>query len=88
MYCTIVLGCPRRADAKNGVKNYQGSQENAMPNYSYSPYTFFKVVSDYDLNLGRCLNPELTPMRSLASLYFLNCHTFVCGSLFPGIKLN
>ena len=57
-------------------------------NTSLSPILFFKVVSDYDLNLGRCLNPELTSMRNLASLYFLNRHTFVCGSLFPGIKLN
>ena len=30
----------------------------------------------------------LPPMRDLGSLYFLNRHTFVCGSLFPGIKLN
>jgi hypothetical protein len=26
-------------------------------------------------------------MRDLGSLCFLNCHTFVCGSLFGGIKL-
>ena len=36
-----VLGRPRHADAKNGVENYHGSQENAMPKHSYSPYTFF-----------------------------------------------
>ena len=37
---TMVLSRPLRADAKNGVKNYQESQENAIPKYSYSPYTF------------------------------------------------
>ena len=30
----------------------------------------------------------LPPMRDFASLCFLNRHTFVCGSLFGGIKLN
>ena len=30
----------------------------------------------------------LPPMRDLGSLYFLNRHTFVCGSLFRRIKLN
>ena len=27
-------------------------------------------------------------MRDLGSLYFLIRHAFVCGTLFPGIKLN
>jgi hypothetical protein len=34
------------------------------------------------------LEPELLPMRDLGSLSFLNRHTFVCGTLFPRIKLN
>ena len=84
-----VLGFPRRADAKMVLKTIRGHKKMRCQNIHIPLILlFFKVVSDYDLNLGRCLNPELTPLRNLASPYFLNRHTFVCGSLFPGIKLN
>jgi hypothetical protein len=53
----------------------------------FRPYVFFKFWCDYDLNLGRYLNPELPPMRDFASLYFLNRYTFVCGTLVP-LKSN
>jgi hypothetical protein len=41
---TMVLSRPLRADAKNGVKNYQGlttSRENAIQKYLHFPHTFF-----------------------------------------------
>jgi hypothetical protein len=69
----IYLGRPRRAHVKNGVKNYHGPttilpRENTIPNYINFPHTFSKFCSDYDLNLCRCLNLELPPMRDFASL--------------------
>jgi hypothetical protein len=51
------MGHPRHAYVKNSVKNYQGpttSRENAI-----FPIRFFKFQWDYDLNLGRYLDPEL-----------------------------
>ena len=42
---TTVLGRPRRADVKNGVKIYQGaitSRQNAIRKYLNSPIRFFK----------------------------------------------
>jgi hypothetical protein len=90
---TTVLGRPRHADAKNDVKNYQGpttSRENAIRKYLNFLIRFFKFCCDYDLNLCRYLNPELPPMRYLASPYFLIRHTFVCATcstLFRRIKL-
>ena len=88
---TKVLCCPRRADAKNDVKSYQGpttSRENTIRKYSNFLICFFKLWCDYDLNLRRYFNPELPPMRDFGSLYFINRHTFVCGTVFPEIKLN
>ena len=64
----------RHNDAKIEVKDYQG------PTRSYE--------CNYDLNLCRHLNPELPRVRDLRFLYFLIRHIFVCGTLFPGIKLN
>ena len=72
MYCTIakmqigsvdpqilvltnVLSGPRNSDSKNEVKNYQGA---------------LVTTSDFDLNLFRCLNPELPPMRECTSIIF------------------
>jgi hypothetical protein len=49
---------------------------------------FFKFQLDYSIKFGPYLISELPPMRDLGSQYFLNRHTFVCESLFPGIKLN
>jgi hypothetical protein len=40
------MGRPRRADVKNGVKNYQvqtTSGENAIPKYQNFHHTFFKI---------------------------------------------
>ena len=76
---------------KTVLKTIMGHKKMRYQN-THIPLMFFvEVVSDYDLNLGRCLNPELTPMRDLGSLYFLIRHTFVtfvCANLFPEIKLN
>ena len=80
----------RLIDTKNDIKNCQGpttSPENATRKYLNFTILVFKFQRGYDLNLCRYLNPELPPMRDFAALYeyFLNRHTFVCGTLFPGI---
>ena len=88
---STVFSHPRHADAKNDLKIYKGSgpYPQKIQFENNFPHTFFfKFDRDYDRNLYRYLNPELPPMRDSASLYFLNCHTFVCGTSFPEIKLN
>jgi hypothetical protein len=89
---SMVMGRPPHADAKSGVKKYQGpttSRENMIRKHQNFSRSYFLMLV-YDLNLCRYLNPESPPLRDFASLYFLlvNRHTFVCGTLFPGIKLN
>jgi hypothetical protein len=90
---TTVLHRPRRADVKKDVKNYQVPTTAVLPEKMWfqniSPIRFFKFQWDYDLNLGRYLNPELPPMRGFASLIVIlgKYCTFVCGTLFGGIKL-
>ena len=76
------------------------SRENVIWKYLNFPIHFFKFLCDYDLNLCRYLNPELPPILSreytrvltvlchFASLYFLNRHTNVGGTVSPRIKLN
>jgi hypothetical protein len=61
---TNVLSGPRNADSKNEVKNYQGALN-------------LVTTPDFELNLFRCLNPELRPMRDCTSIIFLNRPTFV-----------
>ena len=89
---TTILSNLCRANTKNDTTIYQGpttSRENAVRKYqNFPPHVFLNVLFDYDLNLCRCSNPELPPMRDFGSLYFFNHQPFVCGTLFPGIKLN
>ena len=77
------MGNPRHAYVKNIVKTNQGSttlRENVIPKYLNFHHTFFfKIRSEYDLNLCRYLNPELRPMRDFASLILGKYCTFVCG---------
>jgi hypothetical protein len=86
---TTVLSLPRRADFKKYVKNYQGTGANYFPRKCDSKilkfqhtFFFFKYYSNYDLNLGRYLNPELPPMRDFATRILGKYCTFVCGTLF------
>ena len=84
------MGNPRHAYVKNIVKTNQGSttlRENAIPKHETPKFHhtfFFKIYSEYELNLCRYLNPELPPMREFASLIIGKYCTFVCETLFGG----
>ena len=83
---------PRRADVEKDVKNYQGPKKALLSVskiyrvilnlYGDPPYKNQTSEKRYKVP-----TKALPPMRGFASLCFLNRHTFVCGSLFGGIKL-
>jgi hypothetical protein len=75
---------------KTVLKTIRG-QLLAIPKYQISRIDlrfFLKFCIDYDLNLGRYLNPNLPPIRDFASLILGKYCTFVCGTLFGGIDLK
>jgi hypothetical protein len=90
------LESPRLQDHKSGLKFTRRPREHCQNMYSnYSNYSnYFKFVweSQYKNQTSekryKVPTTALPPMRDLGSLYFLNRHTFVCGTLFQGIKLN
>ena len=88
---TTILSNLCRANTKNYPTNYEGPtilpEKMRFENTKISPTRFLKILFDYDLNLCRCSNPELPPMRDFGSLYFQIRHTFVCATMFRRIKL-
>jgi hypothetical protein len=75
----------------NIIRGQLLSEKMRFENIQIFHIRFFKISSDYDLNLCRYLNPELPPMRDFASLFIIlgKYCTFVlvCGTLFARIKL-
>ena len=67
------------------------SRENVIRKYLNFPHTFFKFQWDYDLNLGRYLNPELPPMRDFGSLIrgkYPDKKSFISGNKFVHTKVQ